>query len=222
MNNRKLERRTCRRNWNINGRQRETLSVCLCHSLPPSLSLSLSVTNYSGQKCTINIKLICSHGNAQSVQIGSLGFNMHFEHKSWLRRICLWIAEEQQHRPQLATFTGRATMLQHTHMYIRTAWLAVFMNENANSCRSLATCRMRNARRAATVGGRKIKRRVNWRRLAGGAVGCQRSTWSCATGNTNTPPHLASSLRGHNVGAQSVTLCVKNIISLAARRARRQ
>lgn len=104
-----------------------------------------------------------------------------------------------------------------THTYIQTAWLAVFMNENANSCRSLATCRMRNARRAATVGGRKIKRRVNWRRLAGGAVGCQRSTWSCATGNTNTPPHLASSLR-----ALSVTLCVKNIISLAARRARRQ
>lgn len=104
-----------------------------------------------------------------------------------------------------------------TYTYIQTAWLAVFMNENANSCRSLATCRMRNARRAATVGGRKIKRRVNWRRLAGGAVGCQRSTWSCATGNTNTPPHLASSLR-----ALSVTLCVKNIISLAARRARRQ
>lgn len=107
----------------------------------------------------------------------------------------------------------------HTHRLTQreTAWLAVFMNENANSCRSLATCRMRNARRAATVGGRKIKRRVNWRRLAGGAVGCQHSTWSCATGNTNTPPHLASSLL-----ALSVTLCVKNIISLAARRARRQ
>lgn len=121
MNNRKLERRTCRRNWNINGRQRETLSVCLCHSLP--LSLPPSVTNYSGQKCTINIKLICSHGNAQSVQSGSLGFNMHFEHKSWLRRICLWIGEEQQHRPQLATFTGRATMLQqlaHTHTQTHT------------------------------------------------------------------------------------------------------
>lgn len=59
---------------------KDIVKHCVC--LFVTLSLSLSVTNYNGQKCTINIKLICSHGNAQSPQSGSLGFNMHFEHKS--------------------------------------------------------------------------------------------------------------------------------------------